>query len=77
VLLPALKLYQALIQMTRLCLDKPFDPEGAPRALLDRLARAGELPDFATLDAHVRASQTAVRGIFERLIGRVLESPAP
>ena len=76
VLLPALRLYQALIQITRLSLDRPLDPETAPRGLLDRLARAGELPDFATLDAHVRATQTAVRGIFERRIGTVPEKPA-
>ncbi len=76
ILLPALGLYQALIQIVRLCLDQPFDPDSAPRALLERLARAGELPDFATLDAHVRATETAVRGTFERLIGRVLEKPA-
>ena len=75
ILLPALGLYQALIQVVRLCLDTPFDPETAPRALLERLARAGELPDFATLDAHVRATEVAVRGIFERLIGTVLERP--
>ena len=75
ILLPALRLYQALIQIIRLCLDTPFDPETSPRALLERLARAGELPDFATLDAHVRATEMAVRGIFERLIGTVLERP--
>ncbi len=75
ILLPALKLNQALIQVIRLCLDTPFDPETAPRALLDRLAEAGELPDFATLDAHVRATEAAVRGVFEERIGTVLEKP--
>ena len=75
ILMPALRLYSALIQIIRLCLDAPFDPETAPRALLERLARAGELPDFATLDAHLRATEAAVRGIFERLIGTVLEKP--
>ena len=75
ILKPALNLYQALIQITRLCLDGPFDPETAPRALLERLAEAGELPDFKTLDAHLRASEAAVRAIFERLIGTVLENP--
>ncbi len=77
ILLPALGLYQALIQIIRLCLDAPFDPETAPRALLERLAEAGELPDFATLDAHVRATESAVRGAFERLVGPVLEKPEP
>ncbi len=75
VLLPALRLYQALVQILRLCLDGPFDPETAPRGLLDRLAQAGELPDFATLDAHVRATEAAVRQTFERLIGPVPANP--
>ena len=47
ILLPALRLYQALTQMIRLCLTTPFDPETAPRALLERLARTAELPDFS------------------------------
>ncbi len=75
ILLPALRLYQALTQIIRLCLDEPFDPETAPRALLERLARAGELPDFATLDAHVKATEEAVRGAFVRLIGTVPAKP--
>ena len=75
VLLPALRLYQALIQIIRLCVGRSLSPETAPRALLERLAQAGELPDFVTLDAHVRATEAAVRGIFERLIGPVLENP--
>ncbi len=75
ILLPAQRLYSALIQIIRLCLDTPFDPETAPRALLDRLARAGELPDFATLEAHLKATEEAVRAIFQRLIGPVLERP--
>ena len=75
ILLPALRLYQALTQMIRLCLTTPFDPETAPRALLERLARTAELPDFSSLDAHVRATEEAVRQCFERLIGAVPAKP--
>jgi glutamate-ammonia-ligase adenylyltransferase len=32
---------------------------------------AAELPDFATLDAHVRATEAAVRASFERVLGKV------
>jgi glutamate-ammonia-ligase adenylyltransferase len=71
VLLPALRLYQSLIQILRLCVDGPFRPDEAPRGLLERLARAGELPDFARLDAHVRETEAAVRASFERVIGRM------
>jgi glutamate-ammonia-ligase adenylyltransferase len=71
VLLPALRLYQALTQILRLCIDGPFRPAEASRSLLKRLAEAGELPDFATLDAHVRATEKAVRESFERCVGPV------
>ena len=71
VLLPALRLYQSLIQILRLCVDGPFKPEAAPRGLLERLARAGELPDFARLDAHLVETEAAVRASFERVVGKV------
>jgi glutamate-ammonia-ligase adenylyltransferase len=71
VLLPALRLYQSLIQMLRLSTEGVFDPANAPRGFLERLARTAELPDFATLDAHVRSTEASVREIFERIIGPV------
>ncbi|HET7715258.1 MAG TPA: bifunctional [glutamine synthetase] adenylyltransferase/[glutamine synthetase]-adenylyl-L-tyrosine phosphorylase, partial [Bauldia sp.] len=74
ILLPALRLYQALTQVLRLCVDGLFVPENAPRGLLELLARAGELPDFATLDQHLRDTQTAVRASFERMIGVLPEN---
>jgi [glutamine synthetase] adenylyltransferase / [glutamine synthetase]-adenylyl-L-tyrosine phosphorylase len=71
ILLPALRLYQSLTQILRLCVEGRFRPEVATGGLLKRLAEAGELPDFATLDAHVHESQRQVRGSFERIIGKV------
>ena len=71
ILLPALRLQQSLMQILRLGVAGVFKPEEAPRGLLERLARAGELPDFATLDAHLRETQSAVRASFERVIGRL------
>jgi len=71
ILLPALRLYQSLVQILRLCVEGTFKPEEAPRGLLDRLARAGELPDFATLDAHVRETEKEVRASFARVVGEV------
>jgi glutamate-ammonia-ligase adenylyltransferase len=70
-LLPALRLYQALTQLLRLCVAGQFVPEEAPGGLLDLLARAGELPDFLTLDRHLRDTQAAVRATFERVVGSV------
>jgi glutamate-ammonia-ligase adenylyltransferase len=71
VLLPALALYQAEIQILRLCVDGIFHPDQAPRELLERLAKAADLPDFATLDAHLRETEKDVRAVFTRLVGKV------
>jgi glutamate-ammonia-ligase adenylyltransferase len=74
ILLPALRLYQALTQILRLCVEGLFKPEDSPKGLLELLARAADLPDFATLDRHLRDTEEAVRASFARLIGKV---PAP
>jgi glutamate-ammonia-ligase adenylyltransferase len=71
ILLPALRLYQALTQILRLCVDGAFRPEEASQGLLDLLADTGELPDFASLDAHVRETEAEVRASFERIIGKM------
>jgi glutamate-ammonia-ligase adenylyltransferase len=69
VLRPAARLYHDLTQLLRLCLSEPFDPKTADAGLLALLARAADLPDFATLDAHLADTQRRVRDIFVRLIG--------
>jgi len=69
ILLPALRLYQDLAQILRLCVAERFDPDDAPRDLLRLLAQAADLPDFARLEAHLHTTQAAVRGAFDRLIG--------
>ena len=75
IILPALRLYQSLVQVLRLCVDGQFRPEEAPRGLLDRLAQTADLPDFQRLDAHLRETENAVRGSFERLIGKIPSLP--
>ncbi|MBN9017261.1 MAG: bifunctional [glutamine synthetase] adenylyltransferase/[glutamine synthetase]-adenylyl-L-tyrosine phosphorylase [Rhizobiales bacterium] len=75
VLLPALHLYQRLTQILRLCVEGPFKASEAPRGLLELLARAGELPDFAILDADLKVTEDAVRAAFERIIGKVPPKP--
>ena len=52
VLRPAVQLYHDLTQILRLCLPGPFDPKAAGPGLLRLLARAADVPDFATLEAH-------------------------
>ncbi|MGB3021151.1 MAG: hypothetical protein WBB50_03390, partial [Methyloceanibacter sp.] len=65
---PAATLYHTLTQVLRLCLDKPFVPEEAPRALKDLLARASEMPDFASLEATLTDTLGAVHDAFERIV---------
>ncbi len=69
VLRPAIRLYQNLTQILRLCLPGAFDPKSAGPELLGLLARAGDMPDFVTLDAHVAETQAAVRASFTRILG--------
>jgi glutamate-ammonia-ligase adenylyltransferase len=64
----AWQLYADLGQILRLCLSKPFDPKQAGPGLLTLLARAAGLPDFATLDAHLKDTQKRVRACFKRLL---------
>jgi glutamate-ammonia-ligase adenylyltransferase len=65
----AFTLFHDLTQVLRLCLTQKFDPSKAGPGLLALLARAGELPDFPRLDAHLRETQRKVRRIFEKIIG--------
>jgi [glutamine synthetase] adenylyltransferase / [glutamine synthetase]-adenylyl-L-tyrosine phosphorylase len=68
ILVPAARLYHTLTQLLRLCLDKPFAADEAPRALKDLLARASDMPDFATLEATLKDTLTAVHEAFERIV---------
>ncbi|MCZ7658944.1 MAG: bifunctional [glutamine synthetase] adenylyltransferase/[glutamine synthetase]-adenylyl-L-tyrosine phosphorylase [Xanthobacteraceae bacterium] len=69
VLRPAARLYNNLLQILRLCIAGPFDPKSVGAGLLGLLARAGDMPDFSTLDAHLRETQTRVRASFNRILG--------
>jgi [glutamine synthetase] adenylyltransferase / [glutamine synthetase]-adenylyl-L-tyrosine phosphorylase len=68
ILVPAAQLYHALTQVLRLCLDKPFVAEEAPRALKDLLARASDMPDFTTLEATLTDTVAAVHDGFDRIV---------
>ena len=58
-LVPAVEAYsRASTQCLRLCLDKPFVPDEASRALKDLLARAADMPDFATLEVTLKESRS-------------------
>ena len=68
VLVPAATLYQGLTQCLRLCLDKPFVPDEAPRALKDLLARASDMPDFATLEGMLKDTLGAVHELYDEIV---------
>jgi glutamate-ammonia-ligase adenylyltransferase len=70
----AFTLYHDLTQVLRLCLTKKFDRKTAGPGLLSLLARAGELPDFATLEAHLIETQKTVRKLFEKIVGSAAEA---
>jgi glutamate-ammonia-ligase adenylyltransferase len=73
VLRPAVRLYQQLTQILRLCLPGPFDPKTSSASLLRLLARAGDVPDFATLEATLIETQAKVREAFVRILGAAPE----
>jgi glutamate-ammonia-ligase adenylyltransferase len=70
VLRPATQFFQDLTQILRLCLAGPFDAKTAGAGLLRLLARAADVPDFATLDATVIETQAKVRASFVRILGK-------
>lgn len=67
VLSKACALYQDLTQVLRLSLDTHALSQEVSPALRALLARAGQMPDFATLDAYLGETQAKVREIFTRV----------
>ena len=68
VLRSATRLYHDLTQILRLCVSERFKPETAGEDLLRVMARAGDAPDFSSLEARVRETQTEVRRVFRDLV---------
>ena len=68
VLRSAVRLYHDLTQILRLCVSEGFNPETAGEDLLRIMARAGDAPDFSSLQARVKETQAEVRQVFRALI---------
>jgi glutamate-ammonia-ligase adenylyltransferase len=68
-LVEAAALQQALTQALRIALDGALDPQTATPGLKGLLVRAAGAADFAELEASLAETQSAVRAIFERVIG--------
>jgi len=69
VLRNAVRLYQDLGQILRLCVAGPFEPKAAGGGLAALLARAADVPDFSALEAHLAETQARVRNSFMRILG--------
>ena len=63
------RLYHDLTQIIRLCVSENFNPATAGEDLLRVMARAGDTPDFSTLQARLRETQAEVRRVFEAIMG--------
>jgi glutamate-ammonia-ligase adenylyltransferase len=68
VLRPAARLYHDLTQILRLCVSEKFKPETAGEDLLRVMVRAGDAPDFSSLEARVKETQAEVREVFLTLL---------
>jgi glutamate-ammonia-ligase adenylyltransferase len=69
ILRSAALLYHDLTQVLRLCVSEKFNPETSGKDLLQIMARAGDAPDFSSLQARVKETQAEVRRVFEALLG--------
>src|SRR5437868_9311181 len=68
ILRSAARLYHDLTQILRLRVTGKFNPETSGDNLLHVMARAGDTPDFSTLEARVRETQGEVRRVFQALV---------
>ncbi len=68
ILIPAVRLVHDLTQILRLCLDGPFDPSMAPPGLKDLMARAGDVPSFASLETRLKSTLDSVAHLFPVLV---------
>jgi glutamate-ammonia-ligase adenylyltransferase len=68
ILRAAARLYHDLTQILRLCVSDRFNPETAGTDLQRVMARAGDAPDFSSLEARVKETQSEVRRVFSALL---------
>jgi [glutamine synthetase] adenylyltransferase / [glutamine synthetase]-adenylyl-L-tyrosine phosphorylase len=68
ILRSATRLYHDLTQILRLCVSERFKPESAGDDLLRIMARAGDAPDFSSLEARVKETESEVRRVFREIV---------
>src|ERR1700736_3790082 len=62
------RLYHDLTQIIRLCVTGKFNPKTAGEDLLRVMARAGDAPDFSSLEARIKETQAEVRRVFKAVV---------
>ena len=67
--------YTAIMQIVRLCSEKGFDPDTAPKGLIDRLCAAVGFPTLETLRAHLVETEDNVAEIFRSVLGDPRSEP--
>ncbi|MGL4491042.1 MAG: bifunctional [glutamine synthetase] adenylyltransferase/[glutamine synthetase]-adenylyl-L-tyrosine phosphorylase, partial [Rhizobiaceae bacterium] len=67
ILVTAHHLFTSLTQILRLCLTEDPDEKSMSKTLLEIMCKSAELPDTATLEAHVKDTAKQVQNIFDRL----------
>ncbi|WP_027521263.1 bifunctional [glutamine synthetase] adenylyltransferase/[glutamine synthetase]-adenylyl-L-tyrosine phosphorylase [Bradyrhizobium sp. Ec3.3] len=68
ILRAAARLYHDLTQILRLCVSDRFKPETAGVDLQGVMTRAGDAPDFSSLEARVKETQSEVRRVFRAVL---------
>ena len=69
ILRAATRLYHDLTQILRLSVTGKFKPEAAGEDLQRVMARAGDAPDFSSLEARIKEIQIEVRRVFSEIVG--------
>jgi glutamate-ammonia-ligase adenylyltransferase len=73
-LVSAIGLTHNLTQVIRICVEGVFAPEEATPGLKNLLARAGNAPDFLSLEAQLRDAQAEVHAAFESIVSAAARS---
>jgi glutamate-ammonia-ligase adenylyltransferase len=68
ILRSAARLYQDLTQILRLCVSEGFKPDSAGEGLLRVMTRAGDAPDFSSLQARLKETEGEVRRVFREVV---------
>jgi glutamate-ammonia-ligase adenylyltransferase len=67
-LVAAARLEHGLTQVLRIAVTGTFKAENATRGLKALLARAGDAPDFSTVETQLAETEGQVRGIFDEIL---------